>query len=250
VASLDEELDRLYRLPLAEFVPARNQIAAALKKSGDTDDARRVRELAKPSASAWAVNQLYWKGRPQLLEVIAAGDRYREAQRAALSGNGSELSEAERGRRIAIEEAVRRVRDLLEESGQAATDALLRRITTTLEAVASYGSGNPTPMRGRLSEDLESPGFRALSTLAPPPDAVRNEAERVANEIRREEETIADAKAALSKATARAEIAASALDRARAELARAEEGARLAASEMERARTLVSELEGKRRRRK
>ena len=248
MASLDEELDRLYRLPLAEFVPARNRIAADLKKSGDADGARRVRELAKPSASAWAVNQLYWRGRPQLLELIAAGDRYREAQRAALSGDGSELSDAERGRRLAIEGAVGRVRDLLGESGQTATDALLRRITTTLEALASYGSENPSPMRGRLSEDLESPGFRALTALAPPPGALPNEAERIANESQKEEETIAEAKAALSKATARAEIAAAALDAAREELRRAEEGAGLAASEMERARALVSELEGKRRR--
>ncbi|MGH9333009.1 MAG: hypothetical protein ACRD21_04585, partial [Vicinamibacteria bacterium] len=60
MASLDEELDRLYQVPLGDLVRARNDLAAALKKSGDGAAAERVKEISKPSASAWAVNQLYW----------------------------------------------------------------------------------------------------------------------------------------------------------------------------------------------
>ena len=91
MSSLDEGLDRLYRLPLGEFVQVRNELAAALKKSGDPDAAKRIRDLAKPSASAWAVNQLYWTARRELDELINASDRYRRAQQAALAGDGSEL---------------------------------------------------------------------------------------------------------------------------------------------------------------
>jgi len=242
----DEELDRLYRLPLEEFVQARNQLAAARKKSGDSDGAKRIRDLPKPSASAWAVNQLYWRARSEIDELIVIGDRYRRAQQAALAGDGSELSDAERERRRAIEEAMRRVRYILAESGQAAGEALMRRITTTLEALASYGSENPNPMKGRLSEDLESPGFSALASLAPPPTAPPSAAERLAKAMLEDEESLAEARAALSKAKARAEQSASAVDAARAALARAEEEADQAASEVEEKSARVAALEEKR----
>jgi len=243
----DEELDRLYRLPLEEFVQARNDLAAALKKGGDPDSTKRVRDLPKPSASAWAVNQLYWTARPELDELIVIGDRYRRAQQAALAGDGSELSDAERDRRRAIDEAIRRVRYILSESSQAANEPLMRRITTTLEALASYGSENPDPMRGRLTEDVESPGFGALSSLAPPPTAPPTAAERVAKAMLQDEEALTTASDALSRATAQAELSTRALEAARAALTRAEDEAVRAACGVEEARVLVAELEEKRR---
>jgi hypothetical protein len=247
MSALEEELDRLYRLPLGEFVAARNDLAALLKKSGDLEAARRVRDLAKPSASAWAVNQLYWRTRSVVEDLITAGDGYRRAQQAALSGDGSELSNAERERRRAIEEAIRHVREVLAKSGQVASDPLLRRITTTLEALASHGSANPVPMTGRLSEDVESPGFSALSALAPPPLAEPSTAERLAMAVREDEDALAEARATLSKATARAELSAATLAAARAALTRAAEEADRAASEVDEAKARVAELEERRR---
>lgn len=240
----DEELDRLYRLPLGEFVQARNELAAALKKSGDAGAAKRVHDLPKPSASAWAVNQLYWTARPELDELITVGDRHRRAQQAALAGDGSELSDAERERRRAIEEAIRRVRYVLAESGQTAGEPLMRRITTTLEALASYGSENPNPMRGRLTKDVVPPGFGALSALAP---LSMNSRERETKELLEEEVALVEARAALAKVTKRAESASAALEAARAALTRAAEETDRAASAVEEARALVAELDEKRR---
>src|SRR3954451_19713893 len=51
---LEQEIERLYQLPLEEFTPARNALA-----KGSTE-AARIRALAKPPIGAWAVNQLYW----------------------------------------------------------------------------------------------------------------------------------------------------------------------------------------------
>ena len=244
MSSLEEELDRLYRLPLTQFVKARNDLAASLKKSGEADAAKRVRELAKPSASAWAINQLYWTSRPRFEDLIAASDRYREAQSAALAGDPSELPEAERSRRRAIEEAVRTVRGILGENDSGGP--MMRRIQTTLEALASYGSENPNPLKGRLTEDLEAPGFGALSALAPPPEQVaRAQAKK---DAQRDEEALAAAKEALTKATARAELQESALQSARAALERAEAEAHRAAAEVERARAQVATLEKRDRR--
>ena len=59
VINLDHELDRLFQAPFAEFVGTRNGVATMLKKAGRIDESTRVRGLAKPSYTAWLVNQLY-----------------------------------------------------------------------------------------------------------------------------------------------------------------------------------------------
>ena len=63
VTDLERELDTLFQAPFAEFVGARNGLAARLKKEGRDDESARVRGLAKPSFTAWLVNQLYWSAR-------------------------------------------------------------------------------------------------------------------------------------------------------------------------------------------
>jgi hypothetical protein len=42
----------LYRLPLGEFVAARDQLARQLRAAGDRDAARQVARLRRPSISA------------------------------------------------------------------------------------------------------------------------------------------------------------------------------------------------------
>jgi hypothetical protein len=56
---LDDDVDELFKVPLAEFTGNRNALAARLKKESRAEDAERVKALSKPSVSAWAVNQLY-----------------------------------------------------------------------------------------------------------------------------------------------------------------------------------------------
>ncbi len=86
VINLDRELDRLFQAPFAEFVGARNGVAAMLKKAGRADESARVRGLAKPSYTAWLVNQLYWNARDELDAFLKASDRVRGAEQALLEG--------------------------------------------------------------------------------------------------------------------------------------------------------------------
>src|ERR1051325_10512067 len=78
---LDDEIDDLFRLPLAEFTGARNALAARLKKEGRSNDAERVKLLGKPSVSAWTVNQLYWNHREAFDKLIATGKRLKIGRR-------------------------------------------------------------------------------------------------------------------------------------------------------------------------
>src|ERR1043165_6415356 len=83
---LDDEIDGLFRLPLAEFTGARNALAVRLKKEGRPNDAERVKLLGKPSISAWTVNQLYWNHCKAFDQLMATGKRLRPAEKLRLAG--------------------------------------------------------------------------------------------------------------------------------------------------------------------
>jgi len=166
-----DDIDALFQLPLAEFTSARNALATKLKKAGKTDAAAEIKAVQKPSVSAWAVNQLHWKHARELAKLLEAGDRFREAQKAQLAGKKADVRGTLEARREALTAMTKRASDLLTASGHPATPDLMRRIATTLETLATYGSQSSGPAIGRLVDDIEPAGFEALATLIPTGDA-------------------------------------------------------------------------------
>lgn len=161
------DVDSLFRLPLADFTAARNALETKLKKSGDTDEAERVKALAKPPLSAWVANQLYWHHRKAFDQLLAAGDRFRTAQAAQLAGKSTDLRAPLESRREALSQLTKRAAGVLSESGHPVSPDAMRRIMTTLEALATYGGQAEGPPAGRLTADVDPPGFEALAALIP-----------------------------------------------------------------------------------
>lgn len=162
------DIDALFQLPVDEFTSARNALATRLKAAGQADAASRVKALPKPPVSAWAVNQLYWRHRKAFDALLATGDRLRRAQATSLraaSPRGDGLREAMEARRAALAELTTRAGALLEAAGHAASPDVTRRIATTLDALATYGSGTDGPQPGRLTDDVAAPGLEALTSL-------------------------------------------------------------------------------------
>jgi hypothetical protein len=176
VFEAESEIAALFRLPPEAFVNARNALAASLKKDGHAEASARVKALPKPPVPVWAVNQLHWQRTAVLDRLIAAGDRFRQSQTARLTGGGGDLHESFDERRDALAAAVSAVSEILRASGHAPSPDILRRVTTTLEALATLGTTVFAPPRGRLIADLAPQGFEALSALIPrhggasPPD--------------------------------------------------------------------------------
>ena len=163
----DEHVDALFQLPLAEFIGARNKLSARLRKEKDAAAAAAVKALVKPSVPAWVVNQLYWNHRDDFDRLLVAGERMRaDQQRGLQGGRSSELQAATTERREAITGLLRRAELVLAEDGRSATPATLKRVETTFEAIAALGGAGPDAQLGRLSSDLEPPGFDALLALA------------------------------------------------------------------------------------
>jgi len=161
------EVDALFRLPLAEFTAARNSLAAQLKKAGDTDEAARVRALSKPPLSAWVVNQLYWRQEALFARLMTASHQLRVVQTETLAGSAADLRTPLDSRNAAISELAKAATAMLRGSGLPAAAGTIRRVITTLEALAAYGRQPGGPEAGRLTSDVDLPGFAALAALMP-----------------------------------------------------------------------------------
>ena len=148
---LDDQIDRLYQLPLDQFTSARNALA---KEAGAM--APEIKRLEKPGASAWAVNQLFWRERPIYDELIAASQRLRVAYREQLAGKSPDVRGAEAAHRAAVKRATQCARELVEAHGSTASDAVIDAVRETLDILPSV---DPP---GRLTKPLKRTGFEAL----------------------------------------------------------------------------------------
>ena len=256
---LEDEIDALFKLPLAEFTGARNELAARLKKGGRQNDADRVKLLAKPSVSAWAVNQLYWDHRDAFDDLIALGKRFRPAQKPA------DMRESLEVRRDVLSNLSDLATELLTEAGHNPSLDTLRRVTATLEALSTYAllSDGPTP--GRLTQDVDPPSFESLASLISGAGATKRSEEPARSTqqkttsaaVRRLEEarrakisaakvSLQEAKRALSEARARSQSLETVQKQANAEAKEAEqrlEKARAASDEAtRRAKSVAAEV--------
>jgi hypothetical protein len=262
-SKLEDDIDALFRLPLAEFTGERNALAARLKKEGRRNDADRVKLLAKPSVSAWAVNQLYWDHREAFDELMASGKRLRPAQKLRLAGKVAGMRDSLDARRDALVQLSDLAAELLHEAGSNPSPDTLRRVTTTLEAMSAHALHSDGPTPGRLTQDLDPPSFDSLASLmsgAAATEEIDEPARKstASANVRRLEEarrakiadakvTLQDAKKSLSDARARVQSLESAYKKANAEAKEAEkilEKATAAANDAaRRAKSVATEVE-------
>jgi hypothetical protein len=166
-ARWEEQVDGLFQLPLAEFTAARNALAGRLKKGSHVEEAERVKSLPKPGVPAWVVNQIYWAHRDDFDKLMAAGEEFREAQAAQLDGKAGDIRGALDARREVLSTLSRLADTILRRAEHTPTPDTMRRVTTTLEALSTYGEHLEVPRAGRLVDDVEPPGFEALAALVP-----------------------------------------------------------------------------------
>jgi hypothetical protein len=159
------DMAALYQAPLAEFVDTRNALAARLRKAGDAEASGRVKALSKPSAPAWALNQVYWRAPDEYQQMIAAGDRLRSLQLQMLGGRPADPRQAMQDRQSAVRMVVERALAFLAEAGQPATDATRQKVNVTADALATWGSHPHGYEPGYLERELEPPGFDAIASL-------------------------------------------------------------------------------------
>lgn len=163
---LDEEIGRLYALPLEEFIGGRNALAARLKQEGDADASNEVKALRKPTPSAWAVNQLFQRERERMDELLDAGEKARSALHEAITSGGAEsLRGAIQEARGLIEDLRQRALEFLAEGGRPASAVMADRIGTNLQSLTFSPAAAEAAERGWIEIDLDPPGFEVLAGL-------------------------------------------------------------------------------------
>jgi hypothetical protein len=161
---MDEgEVDRLYGLPLDEFVRERDALARRLRKEGDREGAEAVKGLAKPSLAAWTVNQLARRRGEDVDRLLAAADRLREAQ----TGGRADFAAAAAAQRDAVRALTVAAGETLHEAGRPATETTLDAVARTLHAAVAEDSARRELERGVLTRELEPAGFGALLGAMP-----------------------------------------------------------------------------------
>lgn len=258
------EIDALFQIALPDFTAARNALAKQMKQEGRSLDAVRVKALAKPPAPAWAVNQLYWQDPKSFERLLAVGERVRKAQTGQLKKPDLRtLLEEKKQMTTAL---LTKASAILEEAGHAASPDAMRRVSATLESLAAWGDTAGVPRAGRLTADLDPPGFDTLAALmggkafdaekvllfrAPKPvedpAAIRarlREAVQAAEKVLREARGEAErAESALAKANARAAAVEKQKQEIETRYAEARQAARLASTNAQKTAQAVADAE-------
>ncbi len=226
--ALDDEIAKLFQVPLPDFIQERQRLVVELKRAGQTAEAAAVKSLAKPARSAWLVNQVFWQSRSLFDALVGAGERLRRAQHARLGGDtGASVVRAMEARDLAVEAAVRAAEEQARAHGEALSAEQRQRVRVTLEALAARPLADLKVVPGRLAEDLGPSGFDALTSLMPQsvmgrvlpmPVAVR---QGTASPSRQPEPFDRAARSESARAAARRQVLEAAVTQAEAERARA-----------------------------
>ncbi len=138
--------DELYALPPADFIAARDERARQARAAGQRDQAAEIRKLARPTASAWLVNQLAREAPDQLARLAEVGEALEEAQRTLA---GDRLRDLSGQRRQVINDMLPQVAAIARNAGQPASAATLTEVRATLEAALADAGARAAVRSGR-----------------------------------------------------------------------------------------------------
>jgi hypothetical protein len=161
--TLAEVADELYALPPAEFTAARDERARAAKTAGRRDDAAAIRKLARPTTSAWLVNQLSREAPEGLGRLFEVADALQEAQRTLA---GDRLRELSAQRRQIVTELLPVAAALADRAGQPASPAVLAEVRATLDAAVADNDARDAVRSGLLTRALAYAGLGEVDLTA------------------------------------------------------------------------------------
>ncbi|MCG5433976.1 hypothetical protein LV457_17025 [Mycobacterium sp. MYCO198283] len=234
ISDIDDSLDELYRAELSDFMAVRTRLAAAAKKRGDPDGARRIRSVRKPTVPAWVVNRLALDEPGAVTRLTELGDRLRQAHTAR---DGEAIRELSAQQRRVIAELGKAA---LRAAGQDTASAAVRdEVTATLQAAVA--DPEVAGRLGRLSRPEQWSGFgfaaatdepaatkpaatKPARTTEPPDRAAKRERMRAAHEaaLAAARRAQAEADAVLAERRSARAAARERVEQARADLADAE----------------------------
>lgn len=160
---LERAIDELYGLPFDAFIAGRDALAKRLASAGRKPERTRVVALRKPNATAWVANQLVRRAPKELAALREVGETQRRT--VAKGGGVTEQMATRKAVRGAVDALLARAESLVATGEVGSAEVTVERLRSTLEAVAAWGLSAQAPPLGRLTKEVEHPGFAALDDL-------------------------------------------------------------------------------------
>ena len=233
MSAAEDGIDALYGLPLDEFTRARDELARRVRQEGDAERAAEIKGLRKPSVPAWVVNQLARQRELDMQRLVKAGEQLAGAQVEAIRAQkGDAFVEARRDEQRALEALVAGAKEILAEAGRGA--AAVDRVVATLRAGSLTKDGRALLKSGRLTEELEPPGFEALAGLGISTPPSRPKRKQTSLRVRALQRDLGKLETRAEAAERRAAELREQLEAAQAESSRLDEERRRVEEELER----------------
>lgn len=166
---LSSAADELYAVPPAAFTARRDALVKQARAAGEAELAREVKALRRPTVAAWLVDRLALDGERGLEDLLALGERLREAQSRLDGALMRQL--AEERNRLADDLASRAV-DLggAPGSGEAPSATSLEQareeVVETLRAAVADPRAGLAVASGHLTKALSYAGFGEVDITA------------------------------------------------------------------------------------
>jgi DNA repair exonuclease SbcCD ATPase subunit len=161
------DVDRLYAVPLEDFVAERKQVAKELRDAGDRAAAAEVAKLPKPTPPAWALNRLARDEPDAVGEWLEAAAALREAS----ANPGAGLREAMAEHRDATRRLMAAARDRTRPAGRPLSEPMLERVRELLQEATADPERAEALRRGTVVEGGEVPAGKdgEAATVREPP---------------------------------------------------------------------------------
>jgi hypothetical protein len=153
VAIPGEVFDRLYSVPLEEFISTRDGLVKELKDEGKADASVEVKKLRKPTLTLWALNRLPRVERDLIDRLIEASASVRDTLD---DGDPAGIRNANAQRRKAIAELLAAAERELTGAGHAATRDTIEKVSRALLAATTDEELATQLAEGRFTSEPEA----------------------------------------------------------------------------------------------
>jgi hypothetical protein len=155
------DVDRLFSVPLEDFVAERKQVAKELREAGEREAAAEVAKLPKPTPPAWALNRLARDEPDEVGAWLDAAEELREVSESP----GAGLREAIEAHRDATRTLLGVVRDRARPGGKPLSEPMLVRVRELLQAATVDAQVAEALRRGVVVESGEVPSLGGAQAL-------------------------------------------------------------------------------------
>ena len=153
---LKSATQELYRVTPAQFIAARDAMAAEARRAGNPELASSLKKLRKPSVGAWLANLLVREQSSDVEHLVVLGAELRTPTRKL---EGQQIRRVSKEKSDAISKLVRDAKSRASRTGQSVSAAAAEELETTLEAAFADPRAAESLLDGRLIGGLHYSGL-------------------------------------------------------------------------------------------